>query len=113
MTGFPQLAIDYLKTISSIQPLFSQTSNITVTPSITTVSTKIISANPARKGIVIYNNSANSVYICYAGPATSAGCHLILATFATYNMLGPIIWQGDLYAIRNSGSGALNIVELL
>jgi hypothetical protein len=115
MTGFPQSVIDSLTAINSKPAgmVFSDSATFTVSPSIALVSTKVLSANINRRGLLIYNNSANSVYITYSSPASSSGCHIIIPTFATYVMPSPIIWRGDVYAIRNAGSGALNMIEFL
>lgn len=111
---FSQNALDLLKNIQLKPDLsFSDSATFTTTNAITNSSQQILAANPNRKGIMIYNNSSNSVYITLQGPASGTGCHLILAAFATWFSPGPVIWRGPLYAIRNAGSGALNIVEFL
>lgn len=113
--SFPQSAIDNLANISvkAGSVTYSDSANFIVTPSIALISQKVLSANPNRKGFTLYNNGANSVYLCFQGPATGVGCHVILATFATYLHLGPVVWRGDVFAIRNAGAGVLNIVEFL
>ena len=73
----------------------------------------IAPANVDRVGWVIYNNGANSVYIVLGSTATSVLCAKILATFATWECYGPAVYTGALSAIRNAGSGAVNVYELI
>lgn len=85
---------------------------ITAVP-VTTQSVVVLAANPNRKGLVIYNNSANSVYMRFDVTVTGATCTRILATYAQWDMVGPTVYQGPIAAIRNSGSGNLIITELV
>lgn len=85
----------------------------TITPSITNVSQLVLPANPDRRGLIIYNNSGNSVYLTFGPTSASNTCTRILATFAQWDMLGPVVYTGEISAIRNSGSGSLIITELL
>lgn len=84
----------------------------TVSPSVTTSSVVIVQANPRRRGIIIYNNSANSAYLTYGLTSASNTCTRILATFTQFEMLGPVVYTGAIAAIRNAGSGTLIITEL-
>lgn len=68
--------------------------------------------NMDRRGIIVYNNSSNSVYLTFGPIATSSTCSLILATFASWQMLGPVIWCGPISAIRNAGTGNVLVTEL-
>lgn len=85
---------------------------ITISPLITTVSLVVVAANAARVGLILYNNSANSVYLKFASVCTSSTCTLILATFAQYVMLGPVVYTGVISGIRNAGTGSLVVTEL-
>ncbi len=90
---------------------YSDNTIIVNTPSITTVSQVVLQANPVRKGLVIYNNSSNSVYIAFAPTCSSASkMTLIIPTFSQYVMQLPI-YGGVISAIRNSGTGSLLITE--
>lgn len=90
----------------------SSTSTITISPAITTSSTLLIAANPNRKGLIIYNNSANSIYLAYGSPANSAtNMTAILATF-THHVMAQPIYTGAIYAVRNSGSGNALVTQL-
>lgn len=85
---------------------------ITVSATITTSSVKIISANPNRIGLILYNNSANSVYLALGSAANSStNMTFILATFAHLILPSPI-YTGDIYGIRNSGTGIVIATEL-
>ncbi len=85
---------------------------ITISPSILLVSQLIIAANPDRKGLIIYNNSANSVYLAYGSPASSStNMTRILPTFTQFIMEVPI-YTGPIYGIRNAGSGTCLVTQL-
>lgn len=83
-----------------------------ISPSILLVSQVVVPANPDRRGLIIYNNGANSVYLTYGPVSVSAACTRILATFAQWEMMGPVIYTGQISAIRNAGAGTLIITEL-
>lgn len=85
---------------------------MSVSGAITTVTSQIVAANPLRRGLFIYNNSANSIYISYSTTASSSTkLTIILATFATWTMPYPI-YTGALSAVRNAGTGNALITEL-
>lgn len=91
---------------------YSTSSTITVSPTIATSAVLVLSANPLRKGLFIYNNSANSVYMAFDTTVSSANhMTLILATYSTFIMTLPI-YTGPIAAIRNAGTGNLLITEL-
>lgn len=91
----------------------SADSAISLSLNVALVSTLVVAANPARKGLLIYNNSANSIYLKYGySPVTSGNCTRILATFTHLEMTGPYIYTGPIYGIRNAGSGTCTVTEL-
>ncbi len=72
----------------------------------------VVPANPNRIGLILYNNSANSIYLMYGQKANSANAMTrILATFAQFVMEAPI-YTGDIWATRNAGSGNVLATEL-
>lgn len=73
----------------------------------------IAADNPARIGLIIWNQSANSIYIEYNSTASSATPEHIIATFQSLVLLGPVIWTGPISAVRNAGSGPAVVTELL
>jgi hypothetical protein len=85
----------------------------TVSASVTNASTKILDANPARIGLRIWNNSGNSGYLSYGEAASSATPTAIVASFASFVEMGPVVYTGEIYAIRNAGSGAFTSWEYL
>lgn len=87
-------------------------SKITVSPNVTTTSVKILAANDERAGLIIYNNSANSGYVCFGQAANSStSMSVIIPTFT--QIIFPLpTYPGDIYAIRNAGTGAFIITEL-
>lgn len=87
------------------------TATPTITASIALISTQVVASNPARKGLVIYNNSANSVYLTYGPVSTSNACTRILTTFAQWDMPSPI-YTGAISGVRNAGLGTLVVTEL-
>lgn len=83
-----------------------QTSSLTKTATnVLTSSIKIASANAKRIAFIVFNNSANSCYVCFENPAIAAGCARIIATFTSWEYFYPVIYTGDIYCIRNSGTG--------
>ncbi len=88
------------------------TATPTISPSVLLVSQVVLPANASRKGFIIYNNSANSVYLTYGPTSTGSTCTRILATFANFESLGPVVYTGQISAIRNAGAGTLVITEL-
>lgn len=101
----------------STTPLTSNLALITPSANITTTAVKIIGANANRKGLSLYNNSANSVYI-KLGAAGNSGTDMtaILATFnqLPISQLFPVvIWTGEVWGIRNAGTGQVVATELL
>lgn len=89
------------------------TATVTVSTLILLVSKVVLQTNLNRKGLIIYNNSANSVYLGFGLTVTGATCTRILATFTQFEMLGPTVYVGAISAIRNAGTGALNITEFI
>lgn len=90
----------------------AQTSTISVSATITTSSVKIIAANADRVGLILYNNSANSVYIALGSAANSnTNMSFIVPTFTSLVLPQPI-YTGDIYGIRNAGTGAVILTEL-
>ncbi len=90
----------------------SANSNIINSASVATTSIVIVPSNPSRKGLIIYNNSANSVYIAY-GPTCISATKMtaIIPTFQQWVMPVPI-YTGDISAIRNAGTGICMSTEL-
>lgn len=109
-----------LEAVTGAVALASPTSDtvlVTASATITTVAVKIIGANPNRKGLSLYNNSSNSVYLRLGG-AGNGGTNMsfILATFnqISISQLFPgIVWTGEVWGIRNSGTGVVVATELL
>jgi len=91
------------------------TATVSVSPVITTVSTLIIAANAARLGLILFNQSANSIYLSTKTPAVaSTTTFYILPTFTQVSIgfLTPgQIYTGAIYGIRNSGTGTVICTE--
>lgn len=86
------------------------TSSVTAN-NVALVSAVIATANYKRRGIIMYNNSANSVYVSWAATSTSTGCALIIPSFQSWFWLTPPVYIGVISAIRNAGTGAVNVYE--
>lgn len=96
-------------------PYQSSTTVVTTVPSFAaTVSTLLIAANPNRKALFLWNNSANSIYLSYALTSNSSTPTFILATFATFGPgnYGPVVWTGPISGIRNAGTGSVTVYEV-
>jgi hypothetical protein len=78
---------------------------------IAATSVLIIPANPNRKGFTIYNNSTNSLYICIQNPAVAANlidfCGSNAGPTSVVKWLGPGVYTGAIYGIRNAGVGGI------
>lgn len=81
---------------------------IPVSPS----SVQIIGANVNRKGLYIYNNSANSIYVAYGSANTGSIVTQIIPTFASFIVPATAVYTGPVYATRNAGSGSAVVTEL-
>lgn len=80
---------------------------------VTTASVILVPANPNRKGVVIFNNSSNSVYVKYAATSVASTCTKLIATYASWEPVSPVCYTGPISAIRNSGSGVVTVFELI
>ncbi len=102
---------------TSLQTLIGRFSSTTATVTtsaaipVTPSAVLIVAANANRKGLIVYNNSGNSIYIKYGSAGTASVLTRILATFANFTMEQPI-YTGDLYATRNAGAGSAVVTEL-
>lgn len=95
------------------QQYSSETVYVTNVPNIALISTKIVSANKARLGMIIYNNSTNSIYLCAASPCSSASSlFAIVPTYASYPLTA-VQYTGEIYGIRNAGSGNVVVTEFI
>lgn len=126
VTNFPsnqQVSGTFWPSIQSVSgsltttPFTSGTATITVSPTITTTAVKIIGSNPNRKGLSLYNQSANSIYLTLGGSGTAGpGMSFILGTFAhlSISQLFPqLIWTGEVWGIHNTGAtGTVGVTEL-
>jgi hypothetical protein len=104
---------EYLKSLVA-KTSANTSSDATVTQSVavpTGTGVQIVPANPNRIGLILYNNSANSIYIRYGSPGTSATCTTVIATFAQWVMPQPI-YTGALTACRNAGTGNVIYTEM-
>lgn len=100
-----------ITTVSTGSGLTATSMTQTIT-NVALVSVVIAAANANRKGFIIYNNSANSVYMTYGATTNSATPTAILATFAHYQQ-GVTNYTGQISAIRNAGTGNCIFNELL
>ncbi len=82
------------------------------TASVGLTSMQVMSSNSKRMGLIVYNNSANSVYLAFDTFCASAThMTMIIPTFAQWFMTAPT-YCGPISAVRNAGSGILMITEL-
>ncbi len=92
--------------------VYSDAAIITASVPITTAGVQIIASNLSRKGMMIYNNSANSIYIRYDTTVTGATCSDIIPTYTAWKMPSPC-YRGPIAACRNAGSGNAIITEMI
>lgn len=90
---------------------FAGEARMTTTASVGTTSVLVLQKNRYRRGLVIYNNSSNSVYVSFSTTANSA--NKMTAIIPTFNQwTAPEFYIGPVSAIRNAGSGVLMITEV-
>lgn len=77
------------------------------------VSAVIAPSNVNRKGLIIYNNTANSIYVCLAGTANASLCAYIVPSFTSLPLLMPVCYTGVLSAIKNAGTTGTVVVHEL
>lgn len=77
---------------------------------------RLFAANPNRIGYFVYNNSTNSLY---GGPTNSPAGGRIFFQLASnagptalISFLGPVVWTGEIWVIRNGGAGGVVGLEL-
>lgn len=79
---------------------------------ITTVSQVIALLNRNRIGLLIWNPTANSVYIAYGQTCSATTQTAIVPANSTWSMPEPI-YTGAISCTRNAGSGSVNVTELV
>lgn len=106
--------IDYAARNMDYQPFFrTAAATVSISSSVgTSTSVVIAAANPYRIGLSIYNNGANSAYLTYGTTSSGSSPTRILATFANWDMTGPVFYTGPIAAIRNAGSGTMIVTEI-
>lgn len=87
-------------------------SNVTV-PNAPTPAVLVSAANPARKGFLLWNNSANSAYVTFAAVGGAATPDLIIPTFTQYVWAFPLAYTGPIVAARNAGTGTMVFTEFI
>lgn len=101
--------------ITSSIPFGVKSSNkatITISPVVTTTSVKLIDVNKDRLGLILYNNSSNSIYIALGSAANSnTNMTFIIPTFASLTLPAPV-YTGVVHGIRNAGTGTVLCTEL-
>ena len=78
---------------------------------VSTTSSLLIGKNMGRKGLRLFNNSSNSIYIstqCHASSSTNL--FAIIATFQSIDLSNPV-YTGQVCGIRNSGTGNVVVTE--
>lgn len=94
-------------------PQFPARSKITASESILLVSKPIVGENLDRVGLILWNASANSVYVTFAASGDAANTvAVIIGAWSTWVMPMPV-YRGPLSGVRNSGSGKVIATELI
>lgn len=108
-TKYPNQQVDIQSTLN---PVANAATIITSAAIPVNGSVQIAPANLSRKGLIIWNQSANSIYISYTSPANSAtNMTAIIPTYAAWIMPLPV-YTGAIYATRNAGTGFTLTTEL-
>lgn len=130
MTGYIETEQDrYLNILERIEDIlvkiieskaFFQSSvtkkTVTLAAQIPAASTVMICpANPARRGLTVYNNSTNSLYVGVESDVSGGNqigqCASNAGPTAHFYMMGPVVYTGALYGRRNTGSGSVVVTE--
>lgn len=99
-------------TVSSL-PTATAGAYMSTSLAISSTSVVVATANPNRKGLLLYNNSTTTVYIAYDSIASTAHLTYAIAAATTWTMPAPI-YQGVVTAVRAStGDGKLLVTELM
>ena len=76
-----------------------------------TTSTSILSANPNRKGLILYNNATGtSCNVAFAATASNTAFTFNIAAGSTY-VMSPPIYQGAISDICTAASGTMRVTE--
>jgi hypothetical protein len=76
-----------------------------------TSSQAAFSARPARKGMVLVNDSAANAYVAFAASATTSAYTLKMAAGSTWIMEAPV-YSGQGSVIYDAANGALKVTDL-
>lgn len=79
-------------------------------PTVSNVSSVILASNSNRKSALIFNQSGAVVYLQF-GAAAVVGQGRRLANNETYEIDSTNLYTGDIRAIRNAGSGEIEVTE--
>jgi hypothetical protein len=77
---------------------------VSVTASVT--STVLLAANANSKGFIIYNNSANFLYIAFAATSSTTAFSVKLQSYASYNSDVTPLYTGTISGIWSATGGA-------
>lgn len=94
-------------------PFRGANSTLITTVTVGVSSIQLVGANPARRGLYLWNAGGNQVAINLGATANWNAPNLRIAATDGLSVVGSPVWQGALSAIRNSGSGAVIVTELL
>jgi len=89
----------------------SATATITST-AISTSSFTIHNATTGRKGITIYNDSANVLYVAFANAATTSAYTFQLPSQTLYECPAPALYTGKITGISLTAAGNVRVTEL-
>jgi hypothetical protein len=107
----PSINLSFWKTEMSLYPInppdainpnqISSFNSISVT--VTTVASKIFSANPSRKGFSVYNpDGSKPIYLDFVSNMTAATASVVIPPGTNYQ--SDFDWIGEVYALTKSGS---------
>lgn len=87
----------------------SVSATVSVASSASSVS--LVAANPARKGISIYNNSTAALYLSYATPATAANSFMQMQPGSLLMLDQQLMVSNAIYGIWTAANGTAQITE--
>jgi len=89
----------------------SASSQTRTSVTVNNIATLLASSNADRKGLFLYNDSGANIYVGFSNTITASNFTVRLQNNAYWEMPNPF-FTGNVYGIRNSGSGNMLVTEI-
>lgn len=99
--------------LASIDSKMGSSTGTITSVSQTTSSVSLLSANPNRRGMYLYNNTGQKVYVAFSGTASTSAFTLLLAANVGYESPQSAVYKGVVSAVwAGNGNGAMLVTEM-